>query len=264
MRSNILTRWAGYGVVLASLLLACGPKKRIVSSGDSETRISEVAERRVMDRVAQHRQHYTTFNGRARSNLTINGKKRYDVTANVRIVHDEAIWISVTAIMGIEAARVLITPDSIKVINRLSSEYVGKPFAYLHDFMGSSLDFTSLEQLLMGDVVDRLAGADLDVWQGASGYTLQRQTDDLHYVVRVGTDYRHMYTSIVDSVRGQQLEAYYSDHHTTAGNAFPNEMEISIATPQVSLQATMQYSRVIYDEKVELPFNVPSRYTEIQ
>jgi len=264
MRSNILIRWAGFSLVLTSLLLACGPKKRTISSGGNETRMSGMAKRTVVDQVTRQRLHYTTFSGRARSNLTINEKERYDVTANVRVVHGEAIWISVTAIMGIEVARVLITPDSIKVINRLTSEYVNEPFIYLHHFTGNGLDFATLEKLLMGAVIDQIAGDNLEVWRGAAGYMLQRQANDLQYEMHVDADYQTRYTSIAASARGEQLEAYYADRRMDGGNSFPNQIEISIAAPQLSLQSAMKYNKVVYNEKVELPFTVPSRYTEAQ
>lgn len=263
MRSNTLTKAAGFCFVLA-LLLSCGPKKRIVSSAGNETAVSGAARAAVMDHVAQQQLHYATFSGRAKSNLTINGKERYDVTANVRVVRDEAIWISVTAIMGIEVARVFITPDSIKIINRMQSEYTRKPFAYLSGFTGSGLDFSSLERLLVGDVIDQVSGRDLEVWKRASGYLLQRQADSLQYAVHVDTAYQNSYTSIAAPARGQQLEAFYSDYQAVAENSFPHQMKISIVTPQLTLLSEMRYSKVVYDEKVELPFIGPSKYTEVQ
>ena len=136
MRNNILIKGAGFGLALA-FLLSCAPKKRLVPSGGYEKRVSRAERADVFAHAAQHQRHFTTFSGRAKSVLAINGKERYDVTANVRIVHDEAIWISVTALMGIEVARVLITPDSVKIINRLQAEYIKKPLEYLHHFTSS-------------------------------------------------------------------------------------------------------------------------------
>ncbi|MGV3763122.1 DUF4292 domain-containing protein [Parapedobacter sp.] len=263
MRSNTLIRWAGCYLVLA-LVFSCGPKKRVVSSGSSEEEVSGAAKVEVMDRIAEQQLHYNTFSGRAKSMLTVNGKERYDVTANVRLVRGEAIWISMTALMGIEVARVLITPDSIKVINRLRSEYIRKPFVYLRNFTGNGLDFASLESLLVGDVLHQMAGDGLAVWQGADGYLLQRQSEGLGYSVRVGTDYQNKYTAISAPARNQQLEAFYSDYRLVAGNFFPNHMEISITSSHLTLQSEMRYSNVVYDEKVEMPFTVPSRYTEVQ
>lgn len=263
MQSNILTRAGGWCLVLA-FLLSCGPKKRIVSSGVSEMRVSGAAKTAVLDQIAQRQLRYATFSGRAKSNLTINGKERYDVTANVRIVHDEAIWISVTALMGIEIARISITPDSIKVINRLQSEYIKKPIAYLYHFTGSGLDFLSLQRLMVGDAIGQITRGEVEVWQNANGYLLEKQSGDLHYVAQFDIDYRNNYTSIDEKARGQELEAFYSNYQTTAGNIFPHQVDISIVTPSLTLQSEMRYSRVVYDEKVDMPFSIPSRYSEIQ
>src|SRR5690606_28598736 len=143
MRNNTLIKWAVHYLALA-VMFSCGPKKQVVSTGEGGTAVSGAARAMVMEHVAQQRMHYTTFNGRAKSSLTLNNKERYDVTASIRLIRDEAIWISMTALLGMEVARVLITPDSIKVINRLQSTYICTPFAYLHDFTGSSLYFSDL------------------------------------------------------------------------------------------------------------------------
>ncbi|MEC3879564.1 DUF4292 domain-containing protein [Parapedobacter sp. 10938] len=263
MRSSILIRLVGCSLVSA-LLFSCAPKKRMVSSEGREVEVSRAAKTAVLDQVAQQQLRYTTFSGRAKSNVIINGKDQYDVTANIRIVRDEAIWISLTALMGIEVARVFITPDSIKIINRLQSEYIRKPFAYLRNFTGSGLRFSSLEQLLVGDVLDQITEDGLAVWQRAEGYLLHKQMDDLQYKVHVGADYQNNYTRIASPASNQQLEAVYSDYQVIAGNSFPNHMEISIATPHLTLQSDMRYSKVVYDGEVELPFTVPSRYKEVQ
>lgn len=263
MRSNTLIRWAGCCFLLA-MLFSCGPKKRVASSGGSEVKVSGAAKTAVVGHVAKQQLYYATFSGRAKSSLTINGKDHYDVTANIRIAHGEAIWISMTALMGIEVARVLVTPDSIKVINRLQSEYVRKPFVYLRNYTGSGLDFSSLERLLVGDVPEEAMADDLAVWKGADGYLLQNQVDDLQYAVRVGVDYQNNYTSITAPARGQQLEAFYADHQVIAGKPFPSRMEFLITAARLTLASEIRYSKVVYDEKVEMPFVVPSRYTEVQ
>lgn len=250
--------------MLSLFLLGCVSRKPTVAPEGTGERVSGAMRRTVINSVEAQRPQYTTFSGRARSNLTINGEKQYNMTANVRIVHGDSIWISVTALMGIEAARVLITPDSVNVINRLNSVYIRQPFSYLHRFTGGGLDFSALEQLLVGDVIAPAAERGTGVSQGAAGYLLQRQTDGLHYTVQVDTGYRNRYTLIADSVYGQQLEAYYSDYRPVVGNNFPHQMEMTMITPGSELRAEVDYNRVVYDEKVSLPFRIPPRYTEIQ
>lgn len=264
MQNNTLIRWVGFTLVLSLLLYSCAPKKRTVAAVAGETWLSGTARRAVVNQLAEQQPYYRTFTGRAKSNFTLNGEKRYDVTTNIRIVHGEAIWISVTAIMGVEAARVLITPDSVQIINRLNSEYLSRPFSFLQDFAGNSLDFTSLERLLVGDVVAPLAGRDVDVWQGNGGYRLEVQERDLQYTMSLDDHYWNTYTTIADSLRGQQLEVQYADRRVVDGNSFPHQMKMVITTPQLALNADLAYQRAIYDTEVELPFSIPSRYTELQ
>jgi hypothetical protein len=45
--------------------------------------------------------------------------KNYDVNATMRMYKDSAIWLSANAVLGIEAMRVLITKDSVKLLNKL-------------------------------------------------------------------------------------------------------------------------------------------------
>jgi len=263
MRNNTLIKW-GVGYLALALMLSCGPKKRVASSEGHETVLSGAARAGVMEQIVKQQLHFDTFHGRAKSSLTINRKAQYDVTANIRLIRGEAIWISMTALIGMEVARVFITPDSIKIINRLESTYINKPFAYLDHFTGSGLDFSSLERLLVGDVVDAVAQDGSGVWRGADGYLLQRETDNLQYAVRVGADYQTNYLSISAPARDLQLEAFYGDYQEVGGNSFPNRMELSITTSALALQTEMGYTKVAFDEKVELPFTIPSRYTEVQ
>jgi len=60
---------------------------------------------------------FNTFSGKASTKLDINGNSN-NVTLNIRIQRDHKIWVSITAIAGIEVARAQITPDSIFLVNR--------------------------------------------------------------------------------------------------------------------------------------------------
>lgn len=263
MRSNILIRAAVWCLGLV-FLLSCVSKKPVIIPGGGETRLSGGAKAALLDRVDRQQKSYTTISGRARCNLTVNDKDRYDVTANVRIVRDEAIWISVTAIMGVEIARVSITPDSVLIINRLQSAYLKRPFAYLRNFIGDGLDFSGLQQLLVGDAVEQLTENRVEVWHNASGFRLERQVNGWQYMAQLDTGYRNSYTSIAEITRDRKLEVFYSEHQRTAENIFPHKVDVSIITPGLTLRSEMRYNKVAYDENLELPFTIPSRFSEIQ
>lgn len=262
MRSNTLIKGTVCCIILG-VLLSCASKKRLPSKEGTETRVSRAERLHILNNVAQHQLRYTTFNGRAKSSVAIN-RDRYDVTANVRIVHDEAIWVSITALLGIEVGRVLITPDSVKIMNRLQAEYIGKPFNYLHKFTSRELDFSSLQHLLVGNVINKENDNLIEVWKRDDGYLLRGYSNDLLCLTHLDADYRTVHTSMDEAERGQRLQAFYSDYQGSPGYVFPHHMKISITAAELDLLTDMNYNRVVYDEEVEMPFSVPSRYKEIQ
>src|ERR1700761_6438503 len=73
---------------------------------------------------------FNTFSAKAKTSLNINGDT-HDVTLNIRINNNKEIWASVTALLGIEVARAVITPDSILVLNKLQGLYIKKPFSFI-------------------------------------------------------------------------------------------------------------------------------------
>ena len=61
---------------------------------------------------------FTTFYGKAKADFS-SERASGNVTVYIRMQKDSVIWISITGPLNIEGARVLITPDSVKIINKL-------------------------------------------------------------------------------------------------------------------------------------------------
>ncbi|SFC31448.1 protein of unknown function [Parapedobacter composti] len=262
MRDNILINgWLFF--LVAVVALSCAPKRKAVTDKGEERRVSRAERMHILRAVGENRSQFSTFSGRAKSRIAIN-KNSYDVTANVRMERDKAIWISITAFMGIEAGRVLITPDSVKIINRLQSEYIRKPFDYLYEFTSRELDFAGLQDLLMGNVIASAVNNDTEVVQTATGSILSGQSGGLQYSVAIDDRYRASRISLDEQRRGQQLTAVYTGHQLWDGRPFPQQVGISIMAKGLTLKSEMQYSNVVYDKAVEMPFNIPSRYKEVQ
>jgi hypothetical protein len=79
--------------------------------------------------------------------------KNYDVNANIRMLRDSTIWISVNAVLGIEALRALITRDSVKLIDKLNKTYTARSITYLQDVTSLPLDLPTLQDLIIGNAV---------------------------------------------------------------------------------------------------------------
>lgn len=103
--------------------------------------------------VQQNFSDFETFSGKAKVNFTDKEGKTTDVNINIRIKKDSAIWVSLNALLGIEAARVLITPDSVKLINKLDKKIQEQSVSYLQELVNLPLEFKALQDILLGNAV---------------------------------------------------------------------------------------------------------------
>ncbi len=71
-------------------------------------------------------------------------------TANIRVVKDSCIWVSITPALGIEIARLFITQDSVFMLDRLKNIAILKPYSYLKE-MGIPFDFHAFQQAISGN-----------------------------------------------------------------------------------------------------------------
>src|SRR5690606_12635468 len=118
---------------------------------------------------------------------------------------------------------------------------VSKPFEYLHNFTNDELDFSSLQQLLVGNVLHQTIAKGSEIWSNDRGYFLRGQRNDLQYSVQLDTSYRPTFTVLNDTIRNQRIEAYYTDYQSSAGQTFPNHVKISIIAAGFKLQSETRY-----------------------
>lgn len=72
-----------------------------------------------------------------------------DLSGQLRMRHDSLVWLSVTAPMGIEVARIKVSTDSVWVINRLEKTYLAEPLDSVAQCLGMPISLPWLETLLL-------------------------------------------------------------------------------------------------------------------
>ncbi len=72
-------------------------------------------------------------------------------SADIRMRKDSVIWMSVKK-FGIEGARVLITTDSVYLINRLERQYLVRDFSFIESEFNLPASFETLQDFVLGNV----------------------------------------------------------------------------------------------------------------
>lgn len=90
------------------------------------------------------------------------GDEKQSFKANIRMQEDAVIWVSIIPLMGLEMARVMVSPDSVQYISKVpnNKHYFKGTFAQLASMTGSELDFQMLQALLVGNAISLDASDD--------------------------------------------------------------------------------------------------------
>lgn len=103
---------------------------------------------------------------------TILEEKTNSFKVNIRIRKDSLMWISVSTIFGVEAFRLEITPDSLKIMDKINSAYFIGEIDSLLDKFDVDADFETLQSLLVGNSLDLKDSSNLKVSLQKGDYLL--------------------------------------------------------------------------------------------
>lgn len=258
MKKNILNKL----LIVCCLLtmISCKARKQVIVSrkADSAAKpLDNVSSK--LDAIKAKQVNFNTFAGRAKTKLDINGNSN-DVTLNIRIQRDKKIWVSITAILGVEAARALITPDSILLINRLQGVYLRKPFSYVYKYASNQVNYKTLESLLIGNAIPELLNEKADVVNADGNTTLSGSLQDLLYKLIVGADLKVTQTNLSNQNEGQSLQVVNNTFIQATNRIMPSEIDIASVVKDKKIQVNLHYTKADYDVQQEYPFSIPASY----
>lgn len=72
-----------------------------------------------------------------------------DLSGQLRICRDSLVWLSVSASMGVEVARIKVSTDSVWVINRLEKTYLAEPLDSVAQHFGMPISLPWIQTLLL-------------------------------------------------------------------------------------------------------------------
>ncbi len=269
MKRNILNKIALLAAVTA--LISCKAHKHLVAARTTDsvsaTAVTPVSTRLSnpvavkLSAVRARQTDFNTFSGKAKAKLNINGNSN-DVTLNIRIQKDQRIWVSITALLGVEVARALITPDSILVINRLQGLYLKKPFSYIYSYAGRQVNYKTVESLLVGNAIPELLNQTGTFQASNNGLAIiSGALQNMTYRLAINTDNRVLQTDLANAAAGQSLQVGNSAFILSGGKQMPSHVSIQSMVGQHNIQAELNYNHTEFNQPQDYPFSIPSRFS---
>jgi len=259
MRKNILNKF--FLVASTVFAVSCAPKKEIVKA-PPPVETAPVTDKKAenLATLLTKELQYNTLSLKGKAELDINGDAN-NVTLNIRIKKNETIWFNVTALGGaIEAARGIITPDSLLLMNRFQKTILRKPLSYIHDYTNQQVNFGWLQAIIVGNTIPEFMVEKSDLKQEGGVWILNGTEQGLAYRTLFNTLLKAAELNLNDAEAGQALKVVYDKYTPINKGLFPSNLKITSAVGDKKISVAVEFTKIDANVPVEFPFNVPKSF----
>ncbi|HMN32654.1 MAG: DUF4292 domain-containing protein [Chitinophagaceae bacterium] len=104
-------------------------------------------------KMIEYRQlEYNTIQLKAKMHYESNNQKQ-SFNIHFRLKNNETIWASISAPIIGELARAIITPDSVKALDRFNKKYYLYSYSELIKLINIDVEFSTLQQIIIGNAI---------------------------------------------------------------------------------------------------------------
>lgn len=214
--------------------------------------------------VQKNRIEFKTFSAKIKVDYFNSKGKQPDFVANVRMKKDSLIWLSLGNELGIEGFRVLITPDSIKVLDKLANTYQVRPLSHIQELSQIPFAFSDLQNLLVGNPVFFNRDSITSYTRNDRGFTLLSVDALFKNLISINNNFLVEKSKLDDNdpSRNRTCDLIYTEYENKAGVPFSSYREIFISQ-QNKLDVQLKFKDYKFNEELSFPFSIPKKFKRI-
>ena len=262
-------------VILVFTITSCKTPRSIIKAP-----LNEQGSSYLFKKLQDNELHFKTFKASFSAEYEKN-KKKSSISGVIKINKDSLIWASLTPGLGIEAVRMVVSADSVKILNKMQGSYLIHDFDYINELINRGLDFDMLQSLMIGNdfsVYDNSSfKASIDKREYRLSTQNRRKLRKLTKVADTLTDvipFQQIYlnptnfkisTVIIKEIdnNNRTFQAYYKNYVDINNQLVPQSIEFNINDGANKIRIVLKYSRIQIDSDQSYPFNIPSKYNRV-
>lgn len=240
--------------------------------------LKEQGEAYILEKLMENQMDFEWFSARATISF-INDKNKTDFRGQLRMQKDSVIWLSFSPALGLEVARLKITPDSIKFMNRLDRVYFEGDYQLLNNYLQTTIDFDILQSLLIGNDFTFYDNNSFRASIDALEYRLSTTSRTrLKRSLKQG-DVPNIFIQNIwlnpESFRitrmnlkelgedNKRLQVEYGNFVLAGGKLFPSSVIFDLQADNKIL-LNIDFSRIVLDVEQSFPFRIPDKFIKIE
>lgn len=242
-------------IIIIVLFFGCAPGKNLTSTVGE---IPEMRTKQILKKHIKQRAKFNTLQCKLKIELFQNSKAQSN-TVTLRMDRGKIIWINAFLNM----IRIKITPDRVQMYNKIDKTYFDGDFSLIKQLLGIDLDFSNLENLLLGDTFFKHNSSSLNQVKDNSGYTLKPYKLDptLDVLYRINPFYFKMKTQEISHLKEEiHLKVNYDDFQEINQQLIPSKMAITINGKQNNTFIKLNLKSVSLNQSIRFPFKLPKGY----
>jgi hypothetical protein len=260
--------------MLLTILAGCSTKRSVIKAP-----LMEEGPEYLFDKLQANQFRFQEFSARINVGYKTNNKL-FEFKGQVRIVKDSAIWITFTQDLGIEMARIFITQDTVKFMDRINKKFFVGDYLFVNNFLKTNIDFGILQGILLGNDFEYYDSVQFKAQVNGNQYHLftGERSKLKKYVKNSSDENRIFFQSIylnpttfkISQIKlkeltkdSKKLTARYSDFEMIEGQLFPSTVQYELETEE-PVKVEAKYSKIELNNPLTFPFKIPLNYTSLK
>lgn len=253
-------------LVLLAAMAGCKSKKSV--TGQAPAPVNKVdtkaleAEEAVLTTIDGNVNTFSFYQAKA-SAAYKDEQQNVNLDISIMMEKDQYIWMSVTALLGIEVARIMITPDSVKILDRLHRKCIVTDFGYIQRMSNVPLKLQHLQNMVVGNTLfpNSVQKSEVDTILGVLAvYTaLGTQKQNTFY----SPGFKAQRVTVIEKDQSREMKIAYEGFSTFGANTYPDRIDINIRAEK-NVSCKLELSNFVFEKKREAPFSVPSSYEVVR
>lgn len=257
-----------YFLCLLLLLASCKTSRQVTA----ESTANAASSQKYLESVLLNAPSFNTFSSKVRLNVDLDGKNMV-VSGSLKMKKNDAIQISIAPILGIEVARIEITPEYILAIDRMNKRYVQAPVSLLKSMGNTDLDFYALQALFYNELflpgMQTVTTKELtlfDLTKELAGETIirPRKNSGINLSFRTNTADARLMGCRITSGTNYLFEWLYAGFEPFKGKSFPSIMEIKLQDPNRKASVILEFSKMNEGKNENIRTEIPKKYKQVE
>ena len=244
--------------LLAILLFNCKSAKTI-SNGESNFNLSS---KQLIKANAKQAASFNTLQAKLKITYTQKGKSQTH-SVNFRAKKDEALWINAT----FSVIRALVTPEKVSFYNKLDNTYFDGDYKYLSNLLGTDLDFSKVQNLLIGETIYNLKDGEYTTSTDDENYVVQPKKQlelfEIFFLLSP-SNFKVKSQQISQPKEFRHLQIDYLKYQDVEAQIIPELIKVIAVEEREEMIVELEMKNVSLNEDLRFPFKIPSGFKEIE